>query len=94
VGPVGFNHNEGIIWLFTFQAMKLFVFVGLNLLLVEFSRLYERTKDFGASLNSLFQFPLAWILVVNAMIGVWWRHSTRNLTYLEIFRLKVAAVST
>jgi hypothetical protein len=74
--------------------MKLLVVLVLNLLLVEFSRLSESTKDFGASLNSLFQLPLTWILVVNAMIGVWWRHSTRNLTYLEIFRLKVAAVST
>jgi hypothetical protein len=71
VGPIGSRHDEGIIWLFIFQTMKLFVVVVLNLLLVEFFRLYERTKDFGASLNSILQLPLSWNLVANATVPIW-----------------------
>jgi hypothetical protein len=74
--------------------MNLVAVVVLNLLLVEISRVYERTKDFQSSINVVLRLPLTWILMVNASIGVWWRHATRNLTYPAILRLKAAAVST
>jgi hypothetical protein len=94
MGPIGTLNDEDAPRPTTFKAIKLITVVVFNLVLVEISRVYERTKDFHGSINAVLRLPLIWILAANASIDVWWRHSTRNLTYLAISRLKVAAVST
>jgi hypothetical protein len=81
MGPIGMLHNEGTILSFTVTVTKVFAILALNLVLVEFSRLYERTKGFGASLNSLLQLLLSWILGVNATVPIW-QSKARNFANL------------
>jgi hypothetical protein len=93
IGPIVMLHAEGTLLSFAFTAIKVFAVLALNIVLVEFSRLYERTKDFQGSVNADLQLPLTWIGLVDAKVRFWWSSTPRRLNDQLILGLQVAAVS-
>jgi hypothetical protein len=93
IGPIVMLHAEGTILSFAVTAIKVFAVLALNIVLVEFSRLYERSKDFQGRANADLQLPLTWIGRVDAKVRFWWHGTPRRLKNRLILGLQVAAVS-